>query len=130
MRAQGYTSSLAVGANSSAASVAVEFLVGSAVITGLFLASALIVAWLTVVAWLTSSLSTTVRAAAPLAKMETLVSQTALKGDRLDSLRSLAGRTLVTTTTTHLDRHSHAPIGCETAFSKLVRTGFSVRCVT
>jgi hypothetical protein len=124
MRAHSHSSSLSLDVNSPGA---VEFFVGSAVITGWFLASAVIVAWLTAATWLMTSLS---HAAAPLTKMETTVSQTAFKGDRLDSVRRSAGRTLVVTTTADFNKHSHAPIGCETAFSKLVHASFSVRCVT
>src|ERR1700758_3127605 len=120
MRVHNHSFSFSSNGNSSTAPAAVEFVVGSGVIAGLLLASAVIVAWLTAATWLMTSLS---HAAAPLTKMETTVSQTAFKGDRLDSVRRSAGRTLVVTTTA-------APIGCETAFSKLVHASFSVRCVT
>ena len=77
MPAHSHSTSLALDANSSTVPDAVEFLVASGVIAGWFLASALIVAWLTAVACLMTSLSTSVHAAAPLARMEATVSQSA-----------------------------------------------------
>ena len=128
MRAHSHSSSpLSLDVDFSTAPGAVEFFVGSGVITGWFLASAVIVAWLTAATWFMTSLS---HAAAPLTKMETTVSQTAFKGDRLKFVGRLAGRDFVVTTTADFSKHSHAPIGCATAFSKLVHASFSVRCVT
>ena len=127
MRVHNHSSSFSSNGNSSTVPAVVELLVGSSVIAGLLLVSAVIVAWLTAATWLMTSLS---HAATPLTKMEATVTQTAFKGDRLDPVRGLAGRTLVTTTTAHLDKHSHTPIGCETAFSKLVHASFNVRCLT
>jgi len=124
MRAHGHSSPLALGANSSTAPVALEFLIGSGVIAGWFLASALLVAWLSVVAWMVSPLPTSVRTAAPSAKIAAAVSRTAFKGDRLDFPRKTANPNLGTA------KSSQAPIGCETGFSKLVSAGFRVRCVT
>jgi len=124
MRAHGHSSPLALGANSSTAPVALEFLIGSGVIAGWFLASALLVAWLSVVAWMISPSPTSVHTAARSAKIEAAVSRTAFKGDRLDFPRKSANPNLGTA------KSSQAPIGCEPAFSKLVNAGFRVRCVT
>ena len=130
MPAHSHSTSLALDANSSTVPDAVEFLVASGVIAGWFLASALIVAWLTAVACLMTLLSTSVHAAAPLARMEATVSQSAFKGDRIDFLRKSANRILIGTEKANPGAPNHAPIGCETAFSKLLHASFSVRCVT
>ena len=109
--------------------MAAELLVGSSTVW--FLASALIVAWLTTVSWVMKPISASVHATPSLAKMEATVSNAALKGDRLNSTYTLASRDRWGATRADAGKPGKAPIGCETAFSKLVvGTTHSVRCLT
>jgi hypothetical protein len=61
------------------------------------------------------------------------ISNSALKGDRLPARRAggLAPKTETTKTKSETSKSSNIPVGCEAAFSKLVRVGnFTSRCVT